>query len=30
LNLICALRVGLYHDELHVEQIQDILQKIRN
>ncbi len=30
LNLIRALRVGLYHDELHVEQIQDVLQRIRN
>ena len=29
LNLIRALRVGLYHDELHVEQIQDVLQRIR-
>jgi hypothetical protein len=28
LNLIRALRVGLYHDELHVEQIEDILQRI--
>jgi hypothetical protein len=30
LNLIQALRVGLYHDELHVEQIQDVLKRIRN
>ena len=30
LNLIQALRVGLYHDELHVNQIQDVLQRIRN
>lgn len=30
LNLIRALRVGLYHDELHVEQIQDVLQRIDN
>jgi len=28
LNLIRALRVGLYHDELHVEQIEDVLQRI--
>ena len=30
LNLIRALRVGLYHDKLHVEQIEDILQRIDN
>jgi hypothetical protein len=30
LNLIRALRVGLYHDELHVEQIEDVLQRIKN
>jgi len=29
LNLIRALRVGLYHDELHAEQIQDVLQRIK-
>ena len=28
LNLIRALRVGLYHDDLHIEQIQDVLQRI--
>ena len=28
LNLIRGLRVGLYHDELHIEQIQDTLQRI--
>jgi hypothetical protein len=28
LNLIRALRVGLYHDDLHVEQIQDVLKRI--
>ena len=28
LNLILALRVGLYHDDLHVEQIQDVLTRI--
>jgi hypothetical protein len=28
LNLIRALRVGLYHDELHVEQIEGVLQRI--
>ena len=28
LNLVLALRVGLYHDELHVEQIQDVLERI--
>ena len=30
LNLIRALRVGVYHDELHVEQIQTVLQRIEN
>ncbi|HUV27003.1 MAG TPA: DinB family protein [Anaerolineales bacterium] len=30
LNLIQALRVGFYHDELHVEQIQDVLQRLGN
>lgn len=28
LNLIRALRVGLYHDDLHIEQIQDVLKRI--
>ncbi len=28
LNLILALRVGLYHDELHIEQIEDVLGQI--
>jgi len=28
LNLIRAFRVGLYHDDLHVEQIEDVLQRI--
>ncbi len=30
LNLIKALRVGLYHDALHVEQIEDVLQRVGN
>lgn len=28
LNLILALRVGLYHDQLHVEQIKDVMERI--
>ena len=28
LNLIQALRVGLYHDELHIEQIQEVHQRL--
>jgi hypothetical protein len=30
LNLIQALRVGLYHDELHINQIQEVRQKLGN
>lgn len=30
LNLIRALRVGLYHDELHIEQIKDVLRRIEH
>jgi hypothetical protein len=30
LNLIQALRVGLYHDELHIEQIQEALLTLGN
>jgi len=30
LNLIQALRVGLYHDELHMEQIQEVHQRLAN
>lgn len=30
LNLIRALRVGLYHDGLHIEQIQDTLKRVGN
>jgi hypothetical protein len=28
LNLILALRVGLHHDQLHVEQINDVMERI--
>jgi len=30
LNLIQALRVGLYHDKLHMDQIQEVLQRLAN